>query len=107
MFYTAFVSASSPLVDFGELNDNTIKCLTSLLSVKQKIEFIAYPLELWNEKCIQVQQEDKLDDMPHSIVMKARLYIVVLKDYGNNLVQAKDNNANRINEMAFMLWDIM
>ena len=39
--------------------------------------------------------------------MKAKLYIVVLKDYGNNLVQAKDNNANGINETAFMLWDII
>jgi hypothetical protein len=28
------VSASSPLVDFGELNDNTIKGLTSLLSIE-------------------------------------------------------------------------
>jgi hypothetical protein len=27
-------SASSPLVGFGELNDNTIKGLTSLLSVE-------------------------------------------------------------------------
>jgi hypothetical protein len=35
------------------------------------------------------------------------LYIVVLKDYGNNLVQAKDNNANGINKMASMLWDII
>ena len=33
--------------------------------------------------------------------------IVVLEDYGNNLVQAKDNNANRINEMASILWDII
>jgi hypothetical protein len=33
-------SASSPLVDFGELNDNTIKGLTSLLSVEKEI--IAY-----------------------------------------------------------------
>jgi hypothetical protein len=33
--------------------------------------------------------------------------IVALKDYGNNLVQAKDNNANGINEMAPMLWDII
>jgi hypothetical protein len=32
------VSASSSLVDFGELNDNIIKGLTSLLSVEQ--EFI-------------------------------------------------------------------
>jgi hypothetical protein len=35
-------SASSPLVGFDELNDNTIKGLTSLLSVEQKIEYIAY-----------------------------------------------------------------
>ena len=55
----------------------------------------------------KVQQEGKLDDMPHSVVMKAKLYIVVLKDYGNNLVQAKDNNTNGINEMAFMSWDII
>ena len=45
--------------------------------------------------------------MPHSVVMKDKLYIVVLKDYENNLVQAKDNNANGINEMAFILWDII
>ena len=31
------VSASSPLVGFGELNDNTIKGLTSLLSVEQLV----------------------------------------------------------------------
>ena len=43
----------------------------------------------------------------HSVQMKAKLYIVVLKDYRNNLVEAKDNNANGINEMAFMLWDII
>ena len=36
------VSASSPLVGFGELNDNAIKGLTSLLSVEHEIEFIAY-----------------------------------------------------------------
>jgi hypothetical protein len=34
------------------------------------------------------------------------LYIIVLEDHENNLVQAKDNNTNRINEMASMLWDI-
>ena len=49
---TTIVSASSPLVGFGELNDNTIKGLTSLLSVEQEIESIAYTSELWNEKCI-------------------------------------------------------
>jgi hypothetical protein len=43
------------------------------------------------------------------IVLKSRpkLYIVILEDHGNNLVQVKDNNANRINEMASMLWDII
>ena len=46
------VSASSPLVGFDELNDNTIKGLTSLLSVEQEIELIAYTCGLWNEKCI-------------------------------------------------------
>ena len=46
------ISTSSSLVGFGELNDNTIKGLTSLLSVEQEIEFIAYICELWNKKCI-------------------------------------------------------
>ena len=43
------------------------------------------------------------------IMLKSRLKlsIVVLEDLGNNLVQTKDNNANGINEMAFMLWDII
>ena len=36
------VSASSHLVGFCELNDNTIKGLISLLSVEHEIEFIAY-----------------------------------------------------------------
>jgi len=31
-----------------------------------------------------------------SIEMKAKLCIVVLEDYGNNLAQVKDNNANEI-----------
>ena len=38
------VSASSPLVGFGELNDTIIKGLISLLSVEQEIESIAYTL---------------------------------------------------------------
>ena len=43
------------------------------------------------------------------IVLKWRLElcIVVLEEYGNNLVQAKDNNAIEINEVASMLWDII
>jgi hypothetical protein len=55
----------------------------------------------------KAQQAGKLDDMPHSVEMKAKLYTVVLKDYGNNLGQAKDNNANKIYGMAYMLWDII
>ena len=43
-------SASSSLVGFGGLNDNIIKGLTSLLSVEQEIESIAYTYGLWNEK---------------------------------------------------------
>jgi hypothetical protein len=35
-------STSSPLVGFGGLNDNIIKGLISLLSVEQKIEYVAY-----------------------------------------------------------------
>ena len=43
------------------------------------------------------------------IVSKSRpkLCIVVLKDYGNNIVQEKDNNANRVDEMASMLRNII
>jgi hypothetical protein len=35
-------SASNPSLGFGELNDNTIKGLTSLLNVEQEIKYIAY-----------------------------------------------------------------
>ena len=48
-----FVSASSLLVGFGKLNDNTIKGLISLLSVEQEIESIAYTYELCIKKYIQ------------------------------------------------------
>jgi len=46
-------SVSSPLVDFGELNDNIIKGLISLLSVGQEIESIAYTCGLCINKYIQ------------------------------------------------------
>ena len=49
------VSASSPLVGFGELNDNTVKGLISLLSVSK------------------VQQESKLNGISHNTQMKARV----------------------------------
>jgi hypothetical protein len=39
--------------------------------------------------------------------MKAKLCIVILEDYGNNLIQVKDNNANGINGMTSVLWDII
>jgi hypothetical protein len=31
----------------------------------------------------------------------------VLEDYGNNLVQEENNNANEIDEMTSILWDII
>ena len=46
------VSASSPLVGFGGLNDNIIKGLISLLSVEQEIESIAYTCGLCIDKYI-------------------------------------------------------
>ena len=59
-----------------------------------------------NDKCLKVQQEGKLHDIPHNVQIKAKLCIVVLENHGNNIVQEKDNNTNGINEMASMLWDI-
>jgi hypothetical protein len=52
-YTTLYVSAFSPFVGFGDLNDNTIKGLTSLLNVEQEIEFIAYTYGLCNDKCIK------------------------------------------------------
>jgi hypothetical protein len=39
--------------------------------------------------------------------MKAKLCIVVLEDYENNLVQQENKNANEVDEMTPMWWDIM
>ena len=36
------ISASSPLVGFGRLNDNTIKGLTSLLIIEQENNYPTY-----------------------------------------------------------------
>jgi len=56
------VSAYRPLVGFGELNDNTIEGLISLISVSK------------------VQQESKLDGISHNTQMKAKvLYYYKLK----------------------------
>jgi hypothetical protein len=43
------------------------------------------------------------------IMFKSRpkLCIIVLEDHGNNIVQEKENNANGVDEMASMLWDII
>ena len=53
------VSASSPLVGFGELNDNTVKGLISLLSVSK------------------VQQESKLDGISHKVQRRPKLCVGV------------------------------
>jgi hypothetical protein len=44
--------------------------------------------------------------MVFHIVIKWRpkLYIIVLEDYRNNLVQVKGNNANRIDERQRIRW---
>jgi hypothetical protein len=34
----------------------------------------------------KIQQEDRLDNMPHTVEIKVKLYTVVLEDYRNNLV---------------------
>ena len=51
----------------------------------------------------------KANSMIFHIMFKSRpkLCIVVLEDHGNNLVQEKDNNANGVDKMASMLWDII
>jgi hypothetical protein len=102
-----YESASIPLVGFGELNHNTIKGLTSLLSVEQEIEYIANTWILQTKMYQKFNKKASL--MVFHIVLKWRpkLCIVVLEDHENNLVQAKDNNANVINEMAYMLRDII
>jgi hypothetical protein len=55
------ISASIPLVGFGWLNDNTIKGLTSLLSVEQVIYYITYTWDmsfyiLWSVSMVQSQR---------------------------------------------------
>jgi hypothetical protein len=85
------------------LNDNTIKGLTSLLSVEQEIMYIEYTWILHNKMYQKFNKKASL--MIFHIVLKWRLKlcIVILEDHGNNLVQAKDNNTNRINEMTSMV----
>jgi hypothetical protein len=40
--YKPIVIASSPLVGFGELSNNTFKGITSLLSVEYEIQYVEY-----------------------------------------------------------------
>ena len=51
----------------------------------------------------------KANLMIFHIMFKSRLKlcIVVLEDHRNNIVQEKDNNANRVDEMASMLRNII
>ena len=59
---------------FGKLNDNMIKGLINLLSVEQDIESIAYTCGLCIITSIfKAQQAGKLDDIPHSVEMKAKI----------------------------------
>ena len=50
----------------------------------------------------------KANLMIFHIMFKSRpkLCIVVLEDHGNNIVQEKDNNANKVDEMASMLRNV-
>ena len=96
-------SASSPLVGFSGLNGNITKGLTSLLSVEQEIKSIAYTYGLWNEKWLKVQQEGKLDDIPHNVQIKAKVvYWCVRRSWKQSSSREKDNNENRVNKMAYM-----
>ena len=51
----------------------------------------------------------KANLMIFHIMFKSRLKlcIVVLEDHRNNIVHEKDNNANRVDEMASMLRNII
>ena len=55
----------------------------------------------------KIQQESKLDGIPHNVQIKAKIMYCCVGRLWEQSVQAKDNNANRINEMASMLWDII
>ena len=90
------VSASSPLVGFGELNDNIIKDLTSLLSVKQEIVFIVYTLDCGMRTVYRFNKKANLMIFHIMFKSRAKMCIVVLEDHGNNIVQEKDNNANGV-----------
>jgi hypothetical protein len=91
-------------VDFGELNDNTIKGLTSLLSVEKEI--IAYTWILHTKMYQKFKKKASLMVF-HIVEMKAKIMYCCIGRSCKQSTSSKDNNANRINEMASMLWDII
>jgi len=81
------VSTSSPLMSFGELNGNTIKGLTSLLSVEYEIKYIAYTWIFHNKMYQRFNKKASLLVFHmHGVEMKPRFSIVVLENYENKLV---------------------
>ena len=73
-----------------------------------EIEFIAYTCELWNKKCIKVQQEVKLNDIPHNVqIIKTKVVYCCVGRLWKQYSSRKDNNANGVDEIASMLWDII
>ena len=84
-----------------------LKDLTSLLSVEQKIKYIAYTWILHNKMHQRFNKKASLMVFYIPLKQRPKLCIVVLEVYGNDLIQAKDNSANGINEIASILWDII
>ena len=52
-------SAFIPFVSFGDLDNNTFKGLTSLLSVEQEIQYDEYTWIVYNDQWTKVQHEVK------------------------------------------------
>jgi hypothetical protein len=52
-------SAFIPFVSFGDLDDNTFKRLTSLLSVEQEIQYDEHTWIVYNDQWTKVQHEVK------------------------------------------------
>ena len=70
------ISASSPLVGFGELNDNTIKGLTSLLSVEQLVSEHLVSAEQHRLKLVRAvehvaSQQEQVSDLGAELLNQA------------------------------------
>jgi hypothetical protein len=52
-------SAFIPFVSFGDLDNNTFKGLTSLLSVEQKIQYDEHTWIVYNDQWTKIQHEVK------------------------------------------------